>query len=494
MDAVSTDNRFDRNWIQAGANTDEDLHFSELYRRADRELGYKNALYCYSGFDEEYYFDRCEHYSVQSRIVAYLTGSLQNMEMLVRSIVKLSTKLGDLSQDYELSASFASGDFRESVRWYRHNMMLHYQLYRHSRILEATDRIEEALTKRLDEICTSRPGAIQFDSVTLKKLADGLAFERDYQVVLRKILRQMERYPEEANSIEKILMLMPPDLRHSVESYIANWEHLYYHGYRARYYSGLQIIHDRLWRDFQELRAVSPSNRKWAENEGRHTFSQNGGARCYHEILQAVKILRRLSQLRNFRNLDRFLDRAARHNSCSEWELRCLRPYELLRYLRGDAAYLCRAQRRLPGAVVGWLDGRPFELAGDDALELREKLRATISDANRIETLKLSGRSVCPGIVTGVARVVTKPPELANLNDGEILFCKETDPDFLPFINKAAAVVTSRGGVTSHTAALCRELNKPSIVGVGDFPSWLKDGYGVVVDANTGNVHRIEDK
>ena len=71
---------------------------------------------------------------------------------------------------------------------------------------------------------------------------------------------------------------------------------------------------------------------------------------------------------------------------------------------------------------------------------------------------------------------------------GEILVTTMTSPDFVPAMKLAAAIVTDRGGITSHAAIVSRELGIACIVGTERATKILKDGDLVEVDANEGTI------
>ena len=73
----------------------------------------------------------------------------------------------------------------------------------------------------------------------------------------------------------------------------------------------------------------------------------------------------------------------------------------------------------------------------------------------------LKGLSVGAGAATGVVCRLDSPDEGDRFSDGAILVADTTDPDWVPVMQRAAAVVTNRGGRTSHAAIVSRELGVP---------------------------------
>ena len=73
------------------------------------------------------------------------------------------------------------------------------------------------------------------------------------------------------------------------------------------------------------------------------------------------------------------------------------------------------------------------------------------------------------------------------MKPGEILIADMTDPDWVPAIRIASAVVTNRGGRTCHAAIVSRELGVPCIVGTKDATERLKTGETYTIDCSTGS-------
>ena len=102
------------------------------------------------------------------------------------------------------------------------------------------------------------------------------------------------------------------------------------------------------------------------------------------------------------------------------------------------------------------------------------------------------GLPASPGIATGVAKVILDPhgKEAMEFKEGEILVTKMTDPDWVPLMKKAAAIITDEGGMTSHAAIVSRELGIPAIVGTREATKKIKSGMVITVDARRGIVYK----
>ncbi len=109
----------------------------------------------------------------------------------------------------------------------------------------------------------------------------------------------------------------------------------------------------------------------------------------------------------------------------------------------------------------------------------------------QIETDKkpiLEGISVGNKVGFGKANVIADASELNEFKEGEVLVTTMTDPDWVPIMRMASAIVTDKGGKTAHAAIVSRELGVPCIVGSGKATKLLKDGQEITVDCTQGRV------
>ena len=98
----------------------------------------------------------------------------------------------------------------------------------------------------------------------------------------------------------------------------------------------------------------------------------------------------------------------------------------------------------------------------------------------------VEGVAIGDSVATGAVRVLKSPEESDKLRDGDVLVTGMTDPDWVPVMKKAAAIVTDQGGRTSHAAIVSRELGLTAVVGAGDASASLKDGQEVTVSCAEG--------
>ncbi|MEM2108823.1 MAG: putative PEP-binding protein, partial [Candidatus Bathyarchaeia archaeon] len=94
------------------------------------------------------------------------------------------------------------------------------------------------------------------------------------------------------------------------------------------------------------------------------------------------------------------------------------------------------------------------------------------------------------GYGTGVAKIALSPEGAAKImKKGDILVTDMTNPDFVPFMKIASAIVTDKGGITSHAAIVSRELSIPCVVGTENATQLMKTGKEYTVDSRNGIVY-----
>ncbi|MCC6411660.1 MAG: phosphoenolpyruvate synthase [Saprospiraceae bacterium] len=108
-------------------------------------------------------------------------------------------------------------------------------------------------------------------------------------------------------------------------------------------------------------------------------------------------------------------------------------------------------------------------------------------------TVLTEGSAVGSKIAAGIARILKSPADSARLQAGEVLVTDSTNPDWDPILKKAAAIITNKGGRTSHAAIVARELGTAAVVGSLDATSKIKDGQWVTVSCAQGKTGLVYD-
>ncbi len=105
----------------------------------------------------------------------------------------------------------------------------------------------------------------------------------------------------------------------------------------------------------------------------------------------------------------------------------------------------------------------------------------------------LRGLSVGQAIVSAPVCMIESAADIANFRDGAVLVTPTTDPDWVPVMKRASAIVTDHGGRTSHAAIVSRELGLPALVGCGNATHILHDEQMVTVSCAGGDEGVVYD-
>ena len=98
-----------------------------------------------------------------------------------------------------------------------------------------------------------------------------------------------------------------------------------------------------------------------------------------------------------------------------------------------------------------------------------------------------TGLSIGDKDTAGRICLLTSVSDIDNFIDGSILVTEATDPDWVPIMKRAAAIITDQGGRTSHAAIVSRELGVPAVVGTGNATYVLHTGQDVTVSCAEGD-------
>jgi len=103
----------------------------------------------------------------------------------------------------------------------------------------------------------------------------------------------------------------------------------------------------------------------------------------------------------------------------------------------------------------------------------------------------ITGIAIGNKIGIGKIRLISDVSKISQFQKGEVLLTKMTDPDWVPVMRLASAIITDEGGKACHAAIVARELGVPCIVGVRVATKLFKTGETVTVDCTQGSIGRI---
>lgn len=139
--------------------------------------------------------------------------------------------------------------------------------------------------------------------------------------------------------------------------------------------------------------------------------------------------------------------------------------------------------------VLLTLNGQNKIYLGKDAEELLKKE----IQPKKIEYAKvLHGRPASLGKAEGLAKVILDHSKVEEIiKEGDIIVTTQAPPSFIRAIKRSKAVLAEEGATTSHASILCREFNKPCIVGLENLTKIVRTGEELLVNADEGVVERL---
>ena len=164
--------------------------------------------------------------------------------------------------------------------------------------------------------------------------------------------------------------------------------------------------------------------------------------------------------------------------------------------MRIEEHYTARRRVDMPMDIEWAKDGRTGELF---IVQARPETVHSQRVVTQIETYRLqqkgevlvTGLAVGDKIAAGQVHVIPNVSHIRDFRPGEILVTDITDPDWEPIMKTAAAIVTNRGGRTSHAAIVSRELGIPAVVGCGNATRQLQDGQLATISCSEGEIGRV---
>ena len=201
-----------------------------------------------------------------------------------------------------------------------------------------------------------------------------------------------------------------------------------------------------------------------------------------------TKIYRRYSQIYAVYRMQPILKEIARRLRFSLKEVRLMLDNEIYNALIKEKWDKKNLKARTKLAVYYYEKGKTVVFTGKKAINFCRQAEKF----EKFEVREFKGQVGCVGRGRGTVRIIIRPKDMAKMNKGDILVSIATDPDIVPAMKKAAAIVTEQGGVTSHAAIVSRELNIPCVIGTKIATKVLKDGDLVEVDAVKGIVRKIK--
>jgi phosphoenolpyruvate synthase/pyruvate phosphate dikinase len=492
-------------WVIGGKNVDEDPHFSLFYLKPTAYdptgiCDYKEVYSYYDGFNETYFVKK----SITKEIsIALLDRVIKDPRFLKKINTNIKEECDQIKNWVHKNMDFVKNSNKYSPKQvfelYKQHNKLTANLYKYSRVPQALDRGTNVFTNYLLDYLKEKDPKnflVIFHSLATPEMATEMS-KADFELnnLIIKI-RKNKKYKEIFKKFpSKEFLFFDRKISQTISDYIKHWGHLSYHGYGSRKLPTIQDIITRIKEDVMEKKHIDIKQR-WKKSILKAHKQKNQyikkfnidklHLRLFEEYASAgvIKMYRRSAQILNFVILDEILEYVSKKFNCPEYILRFMTHEEFASILK---------TKKLPKNLnnIKKRAGKSMYIFKKDKLKI-------ITDKNKIQKIfssinppikkkqKLEGITATLGNVTGNARIIFRPSD--TFNKGDILVSESTDPDLLPIMKKAKAILTEQGGATSHACILARELNIPCIVGVEGLLDQVKNGDSLEINGNEGTV------
>ncbi len=195
-----------------------------------------------------------------------------------------------------------------------------------------------------------------------------------------------------------------------------------------------------------------------------------------------TKIYRRYAQIFAVYQMDAVLKEIARRFDLTLEQVRFMLPNEIEKMLFENVCDRAELALRIQECVYYIDKDEEKIVTGRFAQDLLKQIERRADE----DVKEFLGQVGYPGYGKGKVKIIIRAEDMKKMEQGDVLVSIATDPDVVPAMKKACAIVTDQGGVTSHAAIVAREFGIPCIIGTKIATRVLKDGDLVEVDANNG--------
>ncbi len=490
-------------WMLGEHIPDMDLFFLQLFCSCfanDRSYPfirkYKKVLATFTRFENDFYFGTKDSFEVGQSILKALIERPAFGRELDKNILVWSDKLIAFAKKVGQLPLHA---YSKKQLWqvYDQHDKIHTKLYTYGWLPVAVDMFHNNFTNKLKSylysVCDSKEEAEHaFQIFTTPSRKTILADEREDFL---KIYIKYKKYLKSKQT--------PLELTKVLEKHAAKWGHLGYiyagnvKPFGAPYY--LKELRDLAATsiDGKKLLAKEQSQLATAKRKQRELNAQLKISSQYRQLFETAqdfalsKLVRRNAQLFTLLILHRtLLTEIAKRLSLTRYQVQMMLKDEVKDALikgKLDRKHLARRMKHCLYFVE-----RGFEQVYLGAME--KKIRRTIQIKIDKNLKELTGQTAQPGYAKGRVIKIFRAKDIPKMKKGDILVSIATDPDVVPAMKLAGAIVTEQGGITSHAAIVSRELGIPCIIGTKIATSIFKDGDMVEVDATKGVVRRISNR
>jgi len=192
--------------------------------------------------------------------------------------------------------------------------------------------------------------------------------------------------------------------------------------------------------------------------------------------------------LRNIGKFEPVICELAKRLNLKPEQLKFILPEELNEKCLFDPKFLAVLKKRRPSCSYYTTPRQTLIFDSKDFTLFKKGLEKQSASGIR----ELRGTVANSGLASGIVKICHNSKDIRSFKKGQILVAPMTRPEYLPAMQKATAIVTDEGGITSHAAIISRELNIPCVIGTKFATKIFKDGDMVEVNADRGWARKIK--
>ncbi|MFC1687155.1 PEP-utilizing enzyme [Patescibacteria group bacterium] len=421
---------------------------------------------------------------------------------LNKKILTLSDELVQFTTSKIFLADLSKKSNSELFALYKEYDRKHSRLYNHAIIPVFLDLYKPHLTSYVVEYLTRQVKKVAF-SKTAKECFSLLTVPQKFSQVQLEELSLLRI----ANQITKVRKRRPFSKKKLSKRYTQQLQkHIDRNKYLGYNWEGPPLPDTYFWRRLKEFveDTTSPEERiKTIVNEKQRA------QRIHDSLIQDLRIdskhrkmiditqgfmyskeYRKMNLVQSYYKLEPLLKEISKRLKISIAKMRNCLLVEVGEMLVHNASKPKDLNKRMKGCffvvIQGKLPGKVF--TGKIFTEMKKYL---LKKEDLTEVNYFHGQTASLGKAQGIVRIVNTIRDAKKVKKGNILVSQMTNPDLVPAMKKAGAILTDLGGVTCHAAIVSRELKIPCVIGTKVATKVLKDGDRVEVDANKGDIRKI---
>jgi len=211
----------------------------------------------------------------------------------------------------------------------------------------------------------------------------------------------------------------------------------------------------------------------------------------YFTIMHSWQDERKVSMMTHFNYFENILQEVSKRTGIEYDSIALMTLEEVEDLILEKKIDVKEIEKRKEGVFYIYKKDKVLRFYGEEAKELVNSIPSSV-DSKEILKGAIASKGHTSTKIRGKVRIVHNPAKDI-FNEGEVLVTTMTRPEFVPIMQKALAIVTDEGGLTSHAAIVSRELGIPCIIGTKVATQILVNGDLVEVDVENGIVKKLSE-